>query len=364
MRLGKLPPKFDSRNLRFGTYVTSSLPTPPDSVDYSKAVKDWPMMGNRDTGDCTIAAAGHMIQEWTANSQSNEIIISDDDILNAYRDFVGNDLHASLHMLDVLDYWQNTGIGGHRIVGYTQLEENNQIQVEDSIQLFSNCYIGLALPDFTLPPKRPSDSPDKHVADLLAIEWEVRSPKDSQNPKNGHCVPAVAYDQRYLYVVTWGSKKRMSWQFYFTYMDEAYAVLSWEWIKANPPSGFDFASLQLDLQKIGGPARIEIKPEVLAVLNNALPKDVPLPDGTRQIPNTLTAEKWNLATQCYLSDMVRMGLSGPLSEISTDQIYPHGLPISPPEAQALKTVGEAIDLTWNRARGQSHAPVKVGTAQT
>jgi hypothetical protein len=45
----------------------------------------------------------------------------------------------------------------------------------------------------------------------------------------------------------------MSWQFYDAYMDEAFAVLSTDWISASAkaaPNGFDMAALQQDLAAV------------------------------------------------------------------------------------------------------------------
>lgn len=57
-KLGKHPPVFDDRTLRFSDYVTPALPTPPDSVTYYQKVPAWPMYYNDQYGDCTCAAAG------------------------------------------------------------------------------------------------------------------------------------------------------------------------------------------------------------------------------------------------------------------------------------------------------------------
>lgn len=69
------------------------------------------------------------------------------------------------------------------------------------------------------------------------------------NPDNGHCIPALAYDQRFIYFVTWGAIKTMTWQFYDAYADEAYAVLRRDGIErvGTSPSGFNMAALQQDL---------------------------------------------------------------------------------------------------------------------
>jgi hypothetical protein len=105
----------------------------------------------------------------------------------------------------------------------------------------------LALPDFAVPPG----------TDFLTIPWLVPGKgavgDAAPNPANGHCVPAVAYDQRFIYVVTWGAIKTMSWQFYAAYADEAFAVLSPDWIDkkvGTSPSGFDMAALQKDLAAV------------------------------------------------------------------------------------------------------------------
>lgn len=85
-KLGKHPPKFYKRTLLFGKYLTAQLPPPPAAVDYSKPVPIWPMMGNDTYGDCTCAAAGHMIEEWTANTGKGKTL-SDPQILAAYNYF-------------------------------------------------------------------------------------------------------------------------------------------------------------------------------------------------------------------------------------------------------------------------------------
>jgi hypothetical protein len=245
-RLGKLPPRFDDRTLRFASYLTPELAPPPASIDYATAVKSWPMMGNDTTGDCTCAAAGHMIEEWTANI-GEEKTVPDATILAVYDHFTGGNPDAGVAMLDVLNYWRATGIGGDRIRAYAQLEPQNASEARDAIFLFGNCYLGLALPDFAVAPG----------TNFLATPWSVppQGPVGTAapNPANGHCVPLVAYDSRQAWAVTWGALKPMTWQFFEAYMDEAFAVLSPDWISSTlgeSPSGFDLAALTRDLAAI------------------------------------------------------------------------------------------------------------------
>jgi len=242
-KLGKHRPKIDSRTLQFGKYLTTELAPPPATINWAKPVTDWPMMGNDQYGDCTCAAAGHMIEEWTANAGTIEIL-PDPTILAAYNHFAHGNADAGANMLDVLKYWRSHGIGKDKIMAFAQLEPQNDTQLLDAVSIFGNCYIGLALPDFAVPPN----------TNLLNVPWLVPAGgpvgNAAPNPNNGHCVPAVAYDQRYIYVVTWGALKTMSWQFYNAYADEAFAVLSEDWINkklGTTPLGFDIETLRQDL---------------------------------------------------------------------------------------------------------------------
>ena len=47
------------------------------------------MMDNAQLGDCTCAAAGHLIMEWTANAQSKTFTPSDAQIIAAYSAITG-----------------------------------------------------------------------------------------------------------------------------------------------------------------------------------------------------------------------------------------------------------------------------------
>jgi hypothetical protein len=65
-------------------------------------------------------------------------------------------------------------------------------------------------------------------------------------------VPVVAYDAHGLTVVTWGALKRMTWGFWQAYCDEAYALLSPDFLNASgvAASGFDLAQLNADLKTV------------------------------------------------------------------------------------------------------------------
>lgn len=152
MKLGKSLPVHDPRTLLLANYLTPALPPAPAQYDYAANIgaTAWGMMANDKIGDCTCAAAGHLIMEWT--DDNNALFTPpDQDIINAYAAITGynpvtgaNDNGAN--ETDVLNYWRKTGIAAHQIMAYAALEPQNHNHIMQSVFLFGGCYIGLALP--------------------------------------------------------------------------------------------------------------------------------------------------------------------------------------------------------------------------
>jgi hypothetical protein len=244
-KLGKHPPVLDDRTLRFGAYVTSALPTPPVSVSYYKSVATWPMYDNDRYGDCTCAAAGHMVQNWTANA-GTEVTPPEETVLHLYEHFVGTPPppDEGCDMLSVLKYWRRSGLDQHKVQAFASLQLGDQAQAQSAVYLLGAIYIGVALPNFAV------------QGDMLAVPWVVPAGGPTgdaaPNPQQGHCIPAVGYDADQLWIITWGELKSMGWDFYHAYADEAYAVLSTDFIEKSgvAPEGLDLAALESDLASL------------------------------------------------------------------------------------------------------------------
>ena len=250
LKLGKQTARHDPRTLLLASYATPALPAPPATMNLTKKVKvPWGMMDNDQLGDCTCAAAGHLIMEWTANAQSKTVTPTDAEIVDAYSAITGynpatgaNDNGAV--ELDVLNYWRQTGIADHKIQAFMALEPGNHAHVMDAVWIFGGCYIGLALP------KTAQAQTQNHQP------WSVTSAGTTGDGApgswGGHAVPVMAYDSRSLTVVTWEALQTMTWGFWAAYCDEAYAILSPDFLKQKggqtvAPSGFNLAQLQADL---------------------------------------------------------------------------------------------------------------------
>ncbi|HYW44807.1 MAG TPA: hypothetical protein VE959_18230 [Bryobacteraceae bacterium] len=255
IKLGKQAARYDARTLQFSNYMKATAPpAPPKSEDWTKKVAQWPMMLNDNLGDCTCACAGHMIEEWTTNAQPVGYTPTDQQILTAYEAVGGYkpgdpSTDNGAVILDVLNYWRQTGIAGHPIQAFVSVEPKNHVEVQDAIYLFGNCYIGVQLPVsaqnqtvWTVPPGGPTG-------------------QGAPGSWGGHAIPIVQYDARGLTVITWGATKRMTWTFFDAYCDEAYAALSSDWIAANQnaPNNFDLTQLAADLTAIGAqPAAVKV----------------------------------------------------------------------------------------------------------
>jgi hypothetical protein len=246
LKLGKQPARHDPRALLLASYITPSLPPPPASFDISTKVTNWGMMDNDQIGDCTCAAAGHLIMEWTANAGKKMFTPTDKQIVGAYSAITGynpttgaNDNGAN--EVDVLNYWRQTGIAGHKIGAYMSLEPANHTHIMESVYIFEGCYIGVSLPI----------SAQAQVQNHQPWSVPPGGPTGDGKPGSwgGHAVPVVAYDARGVTVVTWGALQMMTWSFWQTYTEEAYAILSPDYMtgKKTTPQGFSLKQLQADL---------------------------------------------------------------------------------------------------------------------
>lgn len=240
MLLGKHPKKTDRRTLQFARYLdTRKLPAPPAVIDHaSKLPKDVGNMGNDRYGDCTFAAAGHMIQSWSIYADYPMKTVPDKDITDAY--FVLSPNDEGCYMLDVLNYWRKTGVGGDYIEAFVETAAASITQAKLAIQYFGSLYIGMALPNVnTFGP------------------WDVKNPTWPANPSQGHAVCLLGYnDSTSMFkVATWGAIVNMSYDWYKKYVDECYACLNDISLNALgvSPEGFNMAALQIDLAHIGDP---------------------------------------------------------------------------------------------------------------
>lgn len=242
-KTGKLPVKHDERTL-YGDKYFGAVSPPPAVVDWqSNPNLTFNMFKNDSLGDCTCATTGHCTQRWTYDENGTEITLTDDDIVVAYSAVSGYDPATGANdngaaELDVLNYWRNTGVGGHKIAAFVKLNVKNLDQIKQAVNLFGSVYIGIEFPDFAMDQFNNGQP------------WDVEP--NAPAPTDGHAISIGAYDSDGFEVVTWAKRQKMTYAFFDKYCDEAYAVLGNDWFNGGKdPQGFDVTTLQTDLTAIG-----------------------------------------------------------------------------------------------------------------
>src|SRR5262249_12122528 len=147
VKLGKLSARVDPRTLSLSRYVDrEALPAPPPALDLSTGVPEWPMYANDQLGDCTTAAAGHMIEAWTASAGGAAVEVPEAAVLAAFDavkivdPMTGEEGAVEL---DVLKLWRSSGIGGHQIGAFARVTRDDRDLVATGAWLFGGLYIGL-----------------------------------------------------------------------------------------------------------------------------------------------------------------------------------------------------------------------------
>jgi hypothetical protein len=275
--LGKLPYVPDSRSLKLSDYLTGTLPTAPSSYNWDHFVHlPWGMCLNDTIGDCAIAGPDHLILAWTS-SASKPVVVPDQATLTAYSAVSGynpvtQENDNGCQLIDVLKYWRSTGIDGHTIGAFAEINVKNLEEVKSAIDIFGGVDIGVQLPlaaqqmgtHWTTPPKAsPAPQPwwmqyysavktklgaaPVKVDESLTGNWAPGS-------WGGHCVVVLDYSdaEQAFTIVSWGELIKMDYGFFKAYCDEAWAVVSKDILnaKGEDVQGLDLAKLTADLAEV------------------------------------------------------------------------------------------------------------------
>ena len=226
--------------------MPTDLPPAPDVSDYRGLIgTPLGMMGNDTLGDCTAAAKGHLIQTWTGWNCPPGIVPSDADVIAFYSGSTGYDpsdpsTDQGGVMLDVANYWRQTGLAGHKIGAFAAVDPQNAEHVKQAIHLLTGIDIGVALP---------ATAQNQTVWDVVG---DGQTGDSAPGSWGGHDVPIIGYNAAYLFCITWGQVLPMTWEFFAAYCDEAYAMVSQDYLDIAhlSPNGLDLLTLQRDLQEI------------------------------------------------------------------------------------------------------------------
>lgn len=240
--LGKKKAKRSLKTLALSNYMkTSSVAFPP--VKAWERPIDWGMLANDTVGDCTVAAALHLVMGWNAVAHAGSpVTFETQDAIDLYSAITGYNANdpttdQGAAETDVLDYWRLTGMKGHKIAGYATLDVQNIDQVKAAIFIFGGVYIGFEVPAYLI--NVPAGG-----------SWSDQG--GDKTIEGGHAIYLPGYGRTGATGVSWGATYTFNWDFWLTFVDEAYAIVSTEWIKASgaSPSGLDFQGLLADLKSV------------------------------------------------------------------------------------------------------------------
>lgn len=246
LHLGKLPARPEAVSFKFASFANlSALPTPPTKFGHAPAGYAWQMLGNDRFGDCVFAGAAHETMLWNLEASSTAVF-DDTSVLSDYSAVTGfnpNDPNSDqgTDMQVAASYRRKTGVVDstgkrHMVDAYLALTPGNKVEMKQAIYLFSNVGIGIKFPASAMAQFNAGKA------------WTVVS---SSPIEGGHYVPAVGYDSRYVYVVTWGKLQKMAWSFFNKYCDEAIVYLSAEFLSGGKSlEGFDAGALAAALAQL------------------------------------------------------------------------------------------------------------------
>lgn len=242
LRLGKKPYKHDPRTLKLSSYVdTTKLPTGP--LDFTKTVKTWGMLGNDVAGDCApvgelhlrlarSTAAGHAIVPTTADAFALYKQVS------GWDGTPGSDSDQGVVLLDMLNLLRKQG----KIIAFAKIDSTDDAMIAAAHYLFGGVLFGFGLPAYLQ--ANPTGT-------WKLARGKLTGPR-APNSWGGHCVCSA--NGAPLKVVTWDKVVSVTPGFIDAYSDEAWAILTPEWLKTTgeSPTGFDRAQLLADVAALGG----------------------------------------------------------------------------------------------------------------
>ncbi len=238
MKLGRIRAEADPRVPHLMQIWNPPGMPPSLSMDWYSRVKSFPMLRNDSVGDCTCAAVSHVIQQWTTYTDFEPVVMDDARTIALYSAVSGYvpgnpATDGGAICADVLRYWMVTGIdtpdgGPDMLSGFARINPIDTDSLRHAVGTFGNLYAGIALPT------------SAQTEDI----WTATD--DVPGSWGGHCVPLVGYTPTGPICVTWGALKQMTWDWWTTYSEEAYALLSPDWLRATgtDPAGIDWARLE------------------------------------------------------------------------------------------------------------------------
>jgi hypothetical protein len=224
-KYGCLPDDPSVPRVRLAHHLRGSFNIPA-SVNWG-AIPSIGMLDNDLWGCCVFASDGHICEVLSYFGQGYQVVIDDATVLTAYgtTGFNPNAGPSGSNPTDNgstlqtgLAYLAATGMQGVKIDAFAEINVQEISEIKLAIAELGPIDLALSVPQ----------SMEQQFAAGQPITVVEGSPL-----VGGHCVTGVGYDADYLYIHTWGAEVKVSWDFVAAYFNQAFALLSREWINAK-----------------------------------------------------------------------------------------------------------------------------------
>ena len=247
---GKLPYTHDPRTFHLAKYINDEpIKTVPAECNWGRKIKrgGWGTFANLKINNCTCAAAAHLMMTWTSSigklyQPTTKAVVEAYTHLTGYdpkKDGIGNPVEAR----KALKYWRKNGIADRKIIAFAKLDFKDREQLKQAIYFYGGCYVGINLP------KSAEKQYNKNK------KWTMpRGGAKGFGEKGswiGHALIINGYKNDELQAITWGKKIIMTLDFWETYVDEAYAIFSDDFISnKETPTKMSVDVLRKDIQEL------------------------------------------------------------------------------------------------------------------
>jgi len=237
LKLGRKPALFPAGLRDLTYYRAGSLPTPPASVAIPD-IADWGMLGNDSVGDCGVAGLQHGFMADATDTDHVEGFPTDQETVSYYLAYTsGQD--DGVVLSQYLQYVQQSGYYGHTVTAYAPVTVSDIQTLQFAIDAYDFAYTGITVYSAM------------QTAFSNGQPWTMQTA--AGKVAGGHCIPIVAYDDQYLYAVTWGAIQKIAYPAWNRIADEAWAVITGEInTAADDGHGINLAALQADLALLNG----------------------------------------------------------------------------------------------------------------
>lgn len=238
LELGKLPATRLAGVATLGEYVAGKLPRPPGSVEVPGNVTDYPMDGNDQWGDCTIAGIAHLLAAWNDLVGTTSIAVpTEAQCIALYEQLTGSSTPPGpgLNEATLLAQWRTQGLFGNQIEAYAPVDYRSIIELHQAVAFYGAAYLGIACPE----------SAQQQFQANQPWTYVPGSPIEG-----GHCIVALGYTPTALLCATWGGIAEVTYPFLAHFLDEAFAIISEQYVQAKQPPRLDLAALEQDLDNL------------------------------------------------------------------------------------------------------------------